>query len=311
MSQLRKAHFLEVLSTLQIVDRFTTPENLRKLRSWAENPNCYPLTLTALRVLSLNEITVIEDDLQRSLAATEENKDEGAESAETIARFLLWASIPLEFSDLVNTEVQHVSSCETSHSNVQESERTLHSAPLPTQSNTESRNQNSANGTELQTHESADGEEKASFHETNATGVASSPLESKRAWTAVQNGVRGGSFFTAAAAVLKREVLAQEQERHIAKVQEWLSEPLSQLELAPRPWTIMRLMGSGCVECVSNEPHSMVLRPGSEALSEILVAGSRSEMMGALQRVQKADQRELQRLALAEQVGPVCDALLL
>jgi hypothetical protein len=168
----------------------------------------------------------------------------------------------------------------------------------------ESRFQDAVHGNEHDNHaSSADGAGGTNLQKTIANGGASSPPTSKRAWTAIQNGVRSGVFFAAAAAVLKREALAQEQEHHIAKVQEWLSEPISKLELAPRPWTVMRHMASGSVECISHEPHSMVLRPGSETIAEILVAGSRSEMIGALKRVQKADQRELQRLTLAEQVA--------
>jgi hypothetical protein len=294
------------VATFQVVERFITPENLRKLSSWAGNPHCRaePLTLTALRILSLNEIAVIEDDLQMSLTESEKDKDVEAETEEMLALFLRWAVIPLDFPDFEIAEALHTDSCETPQTTVQDSERTLHSAPLPTQVPSESRFQDAVHGNEHDNHaSSADGAGGTNLQKTIANGGASSPPTSKRAWTAIQNGVRSGVFFAAAAAVLKREALAQEQEHHIAKVQEWLSEPISKLELAPRPWTVMRHMASGSVECISHEPHSMVLRPGSETIAEILVAGSRSEMIGALKRVQKADQRELQRLTLAEQVA--------
>jgi hypothetical protein len=263
-----------------------------------------PLTLTALRVLSLNEIAVIEDDLQRALAEAEKEVDEEAETRNMLARFLIWANIPVEVPDYVNAEPLHVDAFETPDTSTQESERMLHSAPVPTQMTVEICPQNAVSGSEQDIHVSVEGvgESVRASDMTVNGGISSSP-SSKRAWTAIQNGVRSGAFFAAAAALLKREALAQELELHKAKVQEWLAEPSSKLELVSRPWTFMRHMRSGSVECVSHEPHSMVLLPGSEVQAEILVSGGRSEMMGALERVQKSDQRELQRHTLAEQVG--------
>jgi hypothetical protein len=295
---------LETVAILQVVERFATPENLRRLGLWAGDPHCMakPLTLTALRVLSLNEIAVIEDDIQRSLAEAEKEIDKEAEANDILTRFLLWAAIPVVIPDFVDTESPLVDSFETPNTTTQDSDRTSHSAPVSTQITADNSFQNAVPGAEQDTHASVDGAE-GGVGVMHANGGSNSFPSSKRAWTAIQNGVRSGAFFATAAAVLKRETLAQELEHQKAKVQEWLPEPVSKFELAPRPWTVMRLMESGCVECVSHEPHSMVLLPGSEAQAEILVSGSRSEMMGALKRVHKSDQRELQRLSLADQVG--------
>jgi hypothetical protein len=260
-----------------------------------------PLTLTALRVLSLNEIAVIEDDIQRSLDEAEKEVDSEAETRNLLARFLLWAAVPVEFTEFENAEPLPVESFETLDSTTQDSERTLHSAPALTQTSVESCLQNAVSETEQEMHVSFESAGEAENELAAKDGASFSP-NSQRAWTAIQNGVRSGVFFAAAAAALKRGALAQELEHHKAKVQDWLPEPSSKLELAPRPWTVMRHMGSGSVECISHEPHSMVLLPGSEIQAPVIVSGCRSEMMGALKRVQKVDQRELQRQTLAEQV---------
>jgi hypothetical protein len=288
------------------VERFFTPENLRQLQSWAADPHrmAETLTLLAPRYLTSNERFGIEEGLRGKAIAeaesssTRPDEDENSKLLECISAFFKWTGLSLDSGIEVISRPASASAQPGPVPPRSDQSEAFGRAGQPVSTSQTSDNSNKATGSALPGQQASDNVDPSSSHGADATDPVKPPkrLVGKRAWTAVQAYARivGGSGSG------KEE--SKERDEHSVKLESWLPVPLDVIELTPRPWNVMRISG-GTIEYVSHEPHSLQLRPGSEALAAILVTQGRSEMLGALKRAQNTDQRELQRQNLAQQVN--------
>ena len=276
-----------------------TAENLQRIQAWAEDPNKMsgPLILTAPRYVNANERLVIEDGIQKKIE--KESAAQSFEDCRLIEQFCSWAALPNEPDDKSEADM---SPSPAQQAFCEESDLSLHiSQASPTALPIENSNLTlqvlDSPRSVSSSHYSSENHSPHNMVET--TGEMSptrgnQAVVSKRGWTAIKTGVKIMS-------ALKLVPKPTEMDEHLLRVNSWLPAPISALEITPKPWNIVR-MASGSLEFISHDPHVMMLRPGSEALAEIVVAEGRSEMLGALKRVQNQDQRELERQTLAQQV---------
>ena len=258
------------------------------------------LTLTAPRYLTPNERSAIEEGLRRKARENEQDqsdRDQDNDNSRTIGRiqsFLRWTGLSVEAGIETHSDPsQAASTIPPRFDDSEMVEREVRSAPTGLISDSSNRVADNlqAGGSSVFSISN-----NARLGDDSSSAKPSKLQAGKRAWATIQACVR------LAGLPQSDKDESKETDENRQKLDMWLPAPVDMMELIPRPWNIMRTIG-GTIEYVSHEPHSLLLRPGSEALAEILVTQSRSEMLGALKRAQLPDHRELQYQNLAQQVN--------